>query len=102
MNFPKPTTTPLEGKTEVDAGVKIESEMLAYRSMADAADKIAGDIKKINTASTIKGIAIYNDRDIKALLGYMVITSQLKLMQDEYNRLISSPIFPSKTPARWV
>src|SRR5262245_18541109 len=31
--FPKPKTTPLEGKTEVDSGVKLESEILAYRQM---------------------------------------------------------------------
>ena len=45
--FPKPKSSPLEGKTDVDSGVKLESEMLAYRSMSDAADKIVTDLKVI-------------------------------------------------------
>lgn len=90
-NFPQPSATPLEGKTEVDDGVKIETEMVAYLSVSQAANRIVADMKSKGQISTINGVAIYNDRDIKSLLGYMAITSQLKLMQDEYNNLLVSP-----------
>jgi hypothetical protein len=82
--FPKPSTTPLEGKTEVDSGVKIESEMAAYASMAKAADIIAKELKTRNV--DIKFLAIYNDRDIKTLLGYRVINSQIDMIALEYDR----------------
>lgn len=95
--LPKASATPLEGKTEIDSGVKIESEMVAYLSMANAAERIVADMKK-NTALNVQRLAIYNDRDVKALLGYMVITSQLRLMEDEYNRLMFSQPFPVANP----
>jgi hypothetical protein len=97
-NFPQPSTTPLEGKTEVDEGVKIETEMVAYLSVSQAADLIVADMKGKGLVSTVNGVAIYNDRDIKALLGYMAITSQLKLMQDEYGRLIVAPAAAGGAP----
>src|SRR5258706_15348303 len=62
-DFPAPKTTPLEGKTDVDSGVKLESEMLAYHAMADAADGIVKDMK--SNVGTISALAIHNDRDLK-------------------------------------
>ena len=94
--FPKASATPLEGKTEVDSGVKIESEMVSYLSMANAAERIVADMKK--NSVNVEHLAIFNDRDVKALLGYMVITSQLRLMEDEYNRLMASQPFPVAAP----
>jgi len=88
--FPKPSTTPLEGKTEVDSGVKLESEMAAYASMAKAADLIVRELKTRKV--DIEFLAIYNDRDIKTLLGYMVINSQIKLMGDEYHKHLGNKI----------
>jgi hypothetical protein len=87
-NFPKATATPLEGKTEVDSGVKLESEMLAYGSMSKAADQIVDEIKNKSNVTPISALAIHNDRDLKAVMGYMVIRSQLQLMEDEYNHNI--------------
>jgi hypothetical protein len=75
--FPKPTATPLAGTTTVDAGVKIESEMAAYASMSKAADLIS---KELKGKVTIKSLAVYNNRDIKTLLGYTVVDTQIDLM----------------------
>lgn len=80
--FPKPTTTPLAGTTEVDSGVKIESQMAAYASMAGAANKIAKELK--TKGVSITHLAVYNNRDIKALLGYTVIDNQIDLMKQRY------------------
>jgi len=91
--FPKPTATPLEGKTEVDSGVKLESEMLAYRSMRIAADRMVADMK--SNVNTISAMAIHNDHDLKALLGYMVLTGQLQLLRQEYEKNITGPPPPS-------
>jgi hypothetical protein len=93
--FPKPSTTPLEGKTEVDSGVKIESEMAAYASMSKAADVIAKELKGRNV--DINFLAIYNDRDIKTLLGYTVINSQIDLMENEYDRLFAARVAVAAT-----
>lgn len=97
--FPKPSTTPLAGTTEVDAGVKIESQMAAYASVAAAADKIADELKGV----TIKHLAVYNARDLKSLLGYTVTDSQLNLMTEEYNNQFAptpkpGPATPTPTP----
>jgi len=67
--FPKPTSTPLEGKTELDSGVKLESEILSYGTMADAAAQIVTSMKK-DEVKSISALAIHNDRDLKALMGY--------------------------------
>jgi hypothetical protein len=85
--FPKPTTSPLEGKTTVD-GALIESQIVSYAEMAKAADKVAGQLKNSNL--TINTLAIYNEADIKLILSYKVALNQLKLMRAGYLQLIES------------
>jgi hypothetical protein len=84
-NFPK-TATALEGKTEVDASVKIESTMMTYRSMAEAANRLVADMR--TNVPKVSYIAVYNDRDVKTLLGYMAITQQMRMMNDDYEKIL--------------
>src|ERR1044072_1494917 len=44
--FPNPTSTPLEGKPELDSGVKLESEILSYGTMSTAAVQIISAMKE--------------------------------------------------------
>ena len=85
--FPAPTATPLEGKTEVDASVKIESQILTYKTMGDAAGRIVYEIKE--NISDPKAVAVHNERDVRALLSYMAMLRQLRLMNEEYDRLLA-------------
>src|SRR5690348_6674799 len=75
--FPKPTSSPLEGKTSVE-GDLIENQIMAYRTMAPAAIKLVQQLNKTNLR--IKTLAIYNENDIKLILSYRVALNQLKLM----------------------
>lgn len=85
--FPKPGTTPLAGTTTVSDGAVIESQIVAYVSMAKAANSI---ITGINTHNlTIKNLAIYNERDVNLLLSYRVANNQVKLIQDSYCGLLA-------------
>jgi hypothetical protein len=94
--FPKPSATPLEGKTDVDAGVKIESEIVAYAAISQAADRVVADIKAKNL--TLGSVLIHNDRDMKALIGYSSVMEQSKMLGKEYERLLVLPT-PAPTPA---
>ena len=85
--FPKPTTSPLEGKTTVD-GTLIESQIVSYSEMANAADKVAQQLR--DSKLTIKTLAIYNETDIKLILSYKVALNQLKLMREGYLQLIEA------------
>ena len=95
--FPKPVTSPLEGKTTVD-GALIETQIVSYGELANAANKVAQQLK--DTKLPIKTLAIYNESDIKLLLSYKVALNQLKLMKEGYLQLIEpvSPTCPVTTP----
>jgi hypothetical protein len=84
--FPKPSTTPLAGTTTVDAGVKIESEMLAYRAIETNADKVASEISD----SSIKSLAILDQKQIKLLQDYTATRVQLGLMIKGYEGQIKT------------
>ncbi|HEV7858991.1 MAG TPA: hypothetical protein VGO91_10280, partial [Pyrinomonadaceae bacterium] len=43
--IPKPSATALEGNTTLDAGVKLETEMVSYKALSFAADSIGKEIK---------------------------------------------------------
>lgn len=95
--FPKPTTSPLEGKTTVEGAV-IESQMISYVSLGKAADRIIEKIKDnwIETDSSgkaqvlNKNLAIYNERDINLMLSYKVANAQIDLIQLGYTKLLTS------------
>ncbi|HYW73257.1 MAG TPA: hypothetical protein VE961_19710 [Pyrinomonadaceae bacterium] len=72
--FPKPTTSPLEGKTTVEGAV-IESQMVSYVSLARAADRIVERIK--GNFNHGENLAVYNEQDVNLILNYKVATSQI-------------------------
>jgi len=86
--FPSPSATPLEGKTEVDASVKIESQILTYKTMGDAADSIVREIN--DRGLDVKAVAVHNDKDVRALLSYMAVLRQLRLMGEEYDKMLAA------------
>lgn len=83
--FPKPDTKALEGKTEINDNAVIESQMVAYVSMAKAANKIIQAIK----ANGIENLAIYNERDLNLLTSYKVSTHKIQLIRDGYCSLLA-------------
>ncbi len=85
--FPKPSSSPLEGKTTISDGALIESQMVSYLSMAYAANKLITGIK----TNKIKNLSIYNESDVKLLLSYKVALNQIKLMQNGYQDLLVKP-----------
>jgi hypothetical protein len=67
---PAPTATPLAGDTTMSEGVRLETEMVSYKAMSEAANKIVTDIDgrlKDDSGNkiTIKNIAIYDAQVIK-------------------------------------
>lgn len=95
--FPKPTTTPLEGKTELE-GVKIESQMQAYKSLRNTAQGISTDIltKRGNAAS----LTIFNSQWLKAVQGYWATRNQFTAMEKEFNGILVIPEEPVSLVAR--
>src|SRR5260221_10600028 len=83
--FPKPDTKALEGKTEINDNAVIESQMVAYVSMARAANKIIDSIKE----NKIQNLAIYNERDLNLLASYKVSTHKIQLIRDGYCSLLA-------------
>src|SRR6266571_4187510 len=73
--FPKPTTSPLEGKTTVEGAV-IESQMISYISLSRSADRIVDAIKP-NFTDAKQNLAVYNEQDVNLMLNYKVATSQI-------------------------
>lgn len=87
-DFPKPATTPLEGKTTVEGAV-IESQMISYVSLRKAADRIIANIKSNFATGSNKTLAIYNERDVNLMLSYKVATEQIKLLGLGYKNLLT-------------
>ncbi|HEX8141074.1 MAG TPA: hypothetical protein VF553_00655 [Pyrinomonadaceae bacterium] len=89
--FPKPTTTALEGRTTVDDNAFLESEMVAYVSMAHAADEIAAKLKNLqpnNSFRAITNLAIYNEKDVRLLQSYSAARNRIAAMDRRYRELI--------------
>ncbi len=90
--FPKPTTSPLAGETKVNEGAIIETQMVSFLSMAYAANRIVAQLKTAKdtngTGLTIKNLAIYNKADIDLLLNYKATTAQLKILRQEFCKLV--------------
>jgi hypothetical protein len=97
--FPKPTTSPLEGKTTVEGAV-IESQMIAYISLSRAADRIVDAIKDKFGG---QNLAVYNEQDVNLMLNYKVATSQIDALVDKGYCKILTPaatngVCPTPTP----
>lgn len=98
--FPKPSTSPLEGKTTVEGAV-IESQMISYVSLAKAANRILTAIYKDVPADGT--LAIYNEQDVNLMLSYQVAKSQVnQLIDNGYCGLLTysatNGICPTPTP----
>lgn len=94
--FPKPTTTPLAGTTTVSDGAVIESQMVAFVSMARAANKLVSALKK--RPGEIKNLAIFNEGDVKLLLSYKVADKQLEMLRQRYGRLLADSVVAECLP----
>jgi ribonuclease HI len=96
--FPSPKATPLEGKTDIDSSVKIESQIITYKTVDEAANKIVSEIKA--NVDSVSAVAVHNDKDVRALLSYMATLRQLRLMGDEYNKILPGAVGPAPLDAR--
>lgn len=86
--FPKPATSPLEGKTTVEGAV-IESQMISYVSLSRAADRVITAIKGHFTEG--ENLAVYNERDINLMLSYRVAMSQIdELVNQGYCQILTT------------
>lgn len=94
--FPKPSTTPLDGKTTVE-GELIEPRVVAYANMAVAASKLVQQLKE--TKLPIHTLAIYNEREVNLLLGYKVALNQLELMRQGYGQMLLATPPPCPQPS---
>lgn len=103
--FPKPSTSPLEGKTTVEGAV-IESQMVSYVSLSRAADRLIDAIRgnfpapKGTTSSVRKNLAIYNERDINLMLSYRVANAQIEMLRQGYTKFLTptTSVTPCPTP----
>jgi hypothetical protein len=92
--FPKPSTTPPDGKTTVE-GELIEPRVVAYNNLAFAANQLVQQLKDASLG--INTLVIYNERDVNLLLSYKVALNQLELMRQGYRQML--PDTPPPCPA---
>src|SRR5262249_37420320 len=84
--FPKPTSTPLAGATTINDTAIIEGQMVAYVSMARAANRIVSSIKARNLP--MDTLAIYNERDVNSMLTYKVARAQVESLYKQFCDLL--------------
>jgi hypothetical protein len=101
--FPKPTSSPLEGKTTISDGAVIESQMISYVALARAANKLVSAInhnsdvmRKVKdengndvVKSNVGKLAIFNEDDVKLLLSYKTSMGQIKILRQSYCNLLA-------------
>lgn len=83
--FPKPSTSPLSGETKVESAT-IESDMVSYFSMANAANDLVRALRE--SGRPIRRLAIYSKPDIDLMLNYNVTTNQIELVRKQYCRML--------------
>lgn len=95
--FPKPSTTPLDGKTTVE-GELIEPRVVAYANLASAANQVIQQLKDAKLG--INTLVIYNEREVNLLLSYKVALNQLELMRQGYRQILpdTTPACPAAAP----
>ncbi len=113
--FPKPSTSPLAGTTTVEGAV-IESQIISYIALKKVADNIVDAICETRdciksfthashaskNSSCAPRLAIYNERDVNLILSYRVARDQVKILGEEYARLMKvspPPQIPVPTPS---
>lgn len=95
--FPTSSSSPLEGKTEVNDDAVIESRMVAYVAMARAANSIIDSIK--SKPFKIKNLAIYNEEDVNLMLSYKMANNQISIIKQSYCTILEPSATGSKCPA---
>lgn len=72
-----PTATPLAGDTTLDEGVRMETDIVAYKAMAEAAKALVGDIsdrlKDAAGPKPIHNLAIYDAQVVKDWRFYQAV-----------------------------
>ena len=90
---PAPTATPLEGKTELDENVQIETTMVSYKAMSDVANDISREIRVY--AGRAKNIAIYDKQVVKDWRFYQALypafEGQTSDISDAYMFILCDP-----------
>jgi hypothetical protein len=84
-SLPESETKGLEGKTELDK-VVIEAYIQTYKALDTAAEKIAEDIG----SGQSKTIIIRNSSDIAALIALKSTRSQIKSLDEQYTKALST------------
>lgn len=99
--FPKPSTSPLEGKTTVEGAV-IESQMISYIALSRSADRIVDALKP--RFKNGENLAVYNEQDVSRMLSYRVANEQVnELLTQGYCQILSpaatNNLCPVPTPS---
>jgi hypothetical protein len=85
--LPEPEAKALEGKLTIDDKVTIESQTLAYASMAKIAAQIAKEVKEIRAPRVV----IYHDKDMASLLELRTFLAQAKSIQQAFEDATPKP-----------
>lgn len=84
---PQPSTTALEGNTTLDEGVRLETEMVSYKAMSEAAFRISDEIKK--KRGSARNIAIYDAQIVKDWRFYRALQPAFKgQVEDIFNSYV--------------
>lgn len=106
--FPKPDFDSLKGQTEIKElkGDFIESQILAYRALSLAAEKIALDIKtRVNTIcpptvpATPCVLVARRPEDVDFVIRYRLMLKRLEILKAEYQRV---PVGIAVAPANFL
>jgi hypothetical protein len=84
--FPKPSTSPLEGKTTTD-GEFIEGQIAAYLSMTDAAERIAQDLAGYPGIQTL---VVHKQTDFALLQNYYAGRNRITMLTNQFTTLTAA------------
>lgn len=113
--FPDAKSTPLEGKTTIDDGVVIETQIMAYKAMKEVAEEISGkvttassgnikdfagnDIRDVNgNTFQVKTIAVYDQKEKANLLAFRTAKAQFSLISNQYCEIFNNRAYDQCPP----
>jgi hypothetical protein len=100
---PQASATPLAGDTTLTEGVRLETEIVSYKAMAEAAKIISAEIKHDPTASGATAIAIYDGQTIKDWRFYQALFPSFKgYVQDLKDRYLNALCADADTDAQII
>ncbi len=80
--FPKPDVSSLVGGTKINEGTFIETQILGYCAMKNAAQDIS---VRINTLPNKSNLVVYNEADVKLVVRYTLMMNRLKNLERGYD-----------------